>query len=287
MSELFTLEKRLQHVDEALSYMQTNHGPTGLIEVASDTTLNQLADIRMSPNRYAGVVAYCGLTEPPKNPKGKLEPMYAPHSLEDLEGYIGKVNPFALTGEVLAMGILKAVYKQGNCEEADQVKYVSGNTVRYMDSALAGGCALMGSALEKIARELNTTPSTLDEYQRVARNSLVSIPMAFARMSNADNRKREFLYGLRSSGTYGSQDAAYELGVDDPSQFTFVYDPNQDRVVPANWDMLPETSPEHTCPATRTRVFSALWRHMIEATTNMPELFEPKSAPISPDLQVV
>jgi len=278
MSEYCDVNERLDQTVGALKILAEQHGPTGLID-ASGQTLTSLADLTLSPLEYTEISGFCGITEPKTKKMDRATATGGPIPLGEDIAYLGKTNLFGVTAFALKNSIVSVMCEQGLGAMLGDVltlPYVKDGKLKDYRSGLVVGCLAMGMSLSHIAQSLGSNPDTIDEYVRVARQSLPSLPVRLADMHNIDNRKMEVLYGIKVPGTYDRECAAEELGAGDPADYRFEYDPELDRVAPTNWDAAHPKPyiPNGRCSSLRHRSFSAMWSHLITATSKLPELFE-------------
>jgi hypothetical protein len=273
MQTIPSLSERLTQVDNALDVLCAEHQPTGLIQ--GGETLVSLGDLELSAIGYAGVLAFCGKNAP-KTEESKPGGLTDTLPLETLTAQIGSTSLFGLAGFVLKNSVQEILRNQGHADEEGNLRYtVPSGPERVLDSGLGSGCMVMGMMLDRIAALARGEQPSREAYIKLAKNSLASLPVAFAKIPNSPNRKLEILYGLRSGGAYDRTSAADELQAGDPDQYSIALNAATNRVAPTNWQAahpMPFTS-TNVCGGLHSRVFGKMWNHLITATSNLPELF--------------
>ncbi len=271
------LDERLRQAEGFLDRLSAEHAPSGLVTPLGHEAVNSLAQIEMRPIDYLRIGSYCGFSRPPSYPKGtdhnqaKLLPAIT-------EQY-GPTSMFGLVGWLLKNSVHKMFVDAGQTKEG-AIFYTNHNVVKCLDGALDSGLLAMGMMLEKVAATLGTTEDTIDQYVQAANRSLGPLVIPFARTPNRTNQKIEALYGIKKSGSYGSEDAAFELGLEATLNFGFAYDEGKDQVTPTNF---PQTvanmpTPHPQCAAVGSRFFGKAWHHLVDATAALPELFKRASS---------
>lgn len=273
MNTPVALPEHFARVSEALDILAGTHQPTGLVDPMRRHTLTALSGFSMRPIDYMSITSFCGNEEPTATGLVDATNWKEPQLIERLAAQYGRTNPFGLTGWILARSLQITFEEQGWTDREGLVRYQNNRGRNCtMDTGLGSGCMTMGIMLGEVAafsKEHGT------DYECTASRSLASLPVPFAKMPNNDSIKVEVLYNIRTRGSYTAADAAMELRTGCPEQFRLAYQREKDQVAPTAWEASrPYPLPSNAqCEAVSHPVFGKTWRHLINATVALPELF--------------